>query len=55
MDIDLFYHFLKKIHHLFIRERGKEKGQRERGRESQADSMLSAEPNVELELRTLRS
>lgn len=37
------------------RESASWEGQREKGRESQADSMPSTEPNAELDLTTLRS
>ena len=51
--INLFIIYLLKR---FIWERDHEQeGQREREREIQADSMLSAEPDMGLDLKTLRS
>ena len=49
-------HFLKRFIYPFERERereymGGERG-RKRGRDSQADSLLSAEPDMELDLTT---
>ena len=53
----IFIHIFIYLSFIYLRERvctcGQ--GQRERERESQADSMLSAEPNTELDLRSLRS
>ena len=51
------YNFLKKIY-LFILDTEREhsqEGQTQRERESQADPVLSVEPNLGLDLMTLRS
>ena len=56
--VQRYFIFLKT--YLFARERERERGhkwegQRERERDSQADSMLSMEPHMGLDLTTLRS
>lgn len=56
----LLYEFILFIY-IFVRERGREqasmagKAEGEEERESQADSMLSTEPDLGLDLTTLRS
>ena len=49
----VIFFFLKDVIYLFISERRKEQMKRER--ESQVDSVLSAEPDAGLHLMTLRS
>jgi len=54
-----YFKFLKNILFIYFRERGGGKEQRgkerEEGKESQADSTLSTEPNAEPDHRTRRS
>ena len=54
--VQVFAIFFKKRIYLFIWERVQEEGQKERERKNpQADSSLRAEPNAELNPKTLRS
>ena len=48
-------YFLKNIDFLYFRVKEPEGGQRERERKTPADASLSLEPNVGLDLKTLRS
>ena len=50
-----FFFFLFFLFFFFLESEHKQEGQRERERKSQADSMLGAQPDAELDLTTPRS